>query len=348
MLASNSRAQTATAASVHAKLAQGKQPAVGFVNKSAPPGERQYTNSVVAAFMKSVNARGSPTPPEEAVKPAPAAAVAESPAATPATDSAPAVAADAATEPQAAVAAESTADKPAADKPAPAAPAGADEPAAADTGSAQPLPKGWGPSAGASRFPARTASSATDSSVVSTGSPASSAPGPASVSTVASSSGLPGSSFSSSMASAAAGTPPNSPTRHKRPPSPGRGASHVVSAAAAAAVAAEWIENVRSNNVAEAAREAEKAAEELAAKLQAARQKKSEAAAESERLNETLKHSSMVKGVAVSAPESASGKGKGGAAAAASATTAPTGNLGFMAAARSKVCCRAGTGLMVG
>jgi hypothetical protein len=102
----------------------------------------------------------------------------------------------------------------------------------------------------------------------------------------------------------------------------------VVSAAAAAAVAAEWITNVRSNNVTEAAREAEKAAHELAERLQAARQRKSEAAAEADKLNESLKHSSMVKGVV--APG-----GNGGVAAAA---TTPSVSMGFMAAARSKVC----------
>jgi hypothetical protein len=110
-------------------------------------------------------------------------------------------------------------------------------------------------------------------------------------------------------------------------------------------VAAEWIENVRSNNVVTAAREAEKAASELAARLQTAREKKSQAAAEADRLNETLKHSSMVKGVTpaaaaaaatVAAPSSGTSGGVGGAAAAAAEPQSVT--AGFMAAARSKVC----------
>jgi hypothetical protein len=139
------------------------------------------------------------------------------------------------------------------------------------------------------------------------------------------------------MVSTAAGTPPNSPKKGQRPPSPGRGASHVVSAAAAAAVAAEWIENVRNNDVVSAARDAEKAASELAARLQQARQKKSEAAAEAEMLNESLKHSSMVKRVAVS--------GNGSSAGVAAAAGGVGKTMGFISMGRSKVCV-AGLGLL--
>jgi hypothetical protein len=85
--------------------------------------------------------------------------------------------------------------------------------------------------------------------------------------------------------------------------------------------------------VTEAAREAEKAANELAERLQAARQRKSEAAAEADKLNESLKHSSLVKGVVM--PGAGSSGSKGGVAAAA---TTPSVSMGFMAAARSKVC----------
>jgi Skp family chaperone for outer membrane proteins len=123
------------------------------------------------------------------------------------------------------------------------------------------------------------------------------------------------------MVTASAGTPPNSPKKH-REKSPGRGSSHVVSAAAAAAVAADWIANVRNSNVVSASREAEKAASELAARLQAVQHKKEEAAAEAQRLEE-----SMVKGAG-------SGNGGGGVAA---AVAAPS-KLGYMGAARSKVC----------
>jgi hypothetical protein len=126
------------------------------------------------------------------------------------------------------------------------------------------------------------------------------------------------------MVTASAGTPPNSPKKH-REKSPGRGSSHVVSAAAAAAVAADWIANVRNSNVVSASREAEKAASELAARLQEVQHKKEEAAAEAQRLEE-----SMVKGVA------AAGSGNGGGSVAA-AVAAPS-KLGYMGAARSKVC----------
>lgn len=109
----------------------------------------------------------------------------------------------------------------------------------------------------------------------------------------------------------------------------------MVSAAAAAAVAAEWIAGVRSNTVVTAAREAEKAANELAERLQQAQQKKSEAAAEAERLHETLKHSSMVRGVVVAG---GNGNGYGNGKEAIAAVAAVAGNMGLMAAARSKVC----------
>lgn len=319
---------SATAAAVHAKFAQGKPPAVGFVDKpAAPPGERVYTNSVVAAFMKSVGSRGvSPAPAAPAAEPAPAAATAA--AAEPAAAAATTESAAAATVAKAVTAADApaaAAAKAATDAPAAAVPAAAADKPVADASTAAALPKGWGPSAGASLFPARPAVADSSSETVSS----------ASLSSIATS-GPDSRGFSSSLATASAGTPPNSPSRNQRPPSPGRGSSHIVSAAAAAAVAAEWIENVRSNNVVTAAREAEKAASELAARLQTAREKKSQAAAEAERLHESLKHSSMVKGVtpaAAAAPSS--GTGGGGAAAAAVPTPA---NTGFMAAARSKVC----------
>jgi hypothetical protein len=73
----------------------------------------------------------------------------------------------------------------------------------------------------------------------------------------------------------------------------------VVAAAAAAAVAAEWIDAMNSSGVLERAREAARTADELAERLSVVQQKKKQAAAEADMLRESLKSSSYTRGVVV-------------------------------------------------
>lgn len=87
---------------------------------------------------------------------------------------------------------------------------------------------------------------------------------------------------------------PAASSRGSRPPSPGRGSSHVTSATAAAAM--DWMAGVQSNGIVAAAREAEEAAKAKAARLEAAQKAASAAAAEAERLKHDM--SSNVKGAA--------------------------------------------------
>eukprot|EP00878_Enallax_costatus_P044998 GHUV01053824.1.p1 GENE.GHUV01053824.1~~GHUV01053824.1.p1 ORF type:complete len:746 (+),score=261.83 GHUV01053824.1:864-3101(+) len=250
------------AASVRAKLAQDKPVAIGFVDdvaRTAPAAADG--SSVVAAFMKSVGKKPltEPTADAPAAEQIPTEAVQET-----MPDAQPKAAGGSDLAVQETAAIESA------------------EPALASAGeaitvateaedAASPVAEVFSPANSVEDY---TPSAASDSS---------SAASPGSSSTSRTEGAL------SSRGRSATPTPSSSP-RGSRPPSPGRGSSHVAAATAAAAM--DWMEGVKSNGVVAAAREAEEEARSKAARLAAAREAASAAANEAAKLNQDL-HSSV-------------------------------------------------------